>query len=93
MLTGAGFKQHVAGTPKQQALMGQLPPNQLVQRQWKGRPIWVYADPRGCNCIYAGYQPAFDRYQQTAHEQMQAVAANASQDFDGDAWGMTGWRD
>ncbi len=93
MLTSAGFEQRPAATPKQQARMEQLPPNKLVQRQWKGKPVYVYADPAGCRCIYLGNQAAYARYRQNARDEREAVAANENASFDGEAWGMTGWRD
>ncbi|MBV9654940.1 MAG: hypothetical protein JOZ42_10300 [Acetobacteraceae bacterium] len=91
-LTAAGFKPHGVGTPKQVALAAQLPANELVRRTYKGRALYVYSDPSGCNCLYAGYQPAYDRYMQTGRAQA-ASMAQADAEFDEDAWGMGGWRD
>lgn len=97
MLSAAGFTMKVADTPDKKAALASLPANQVTMRQVKGKNVFLYADPRGCNCLYVGndanYQTyrglAFDR--SVASQQLLAAQINAEADWDYGAWGPGFW--
>ena len=54
LLAAAGFQVKVADTPQRLAAMKSLPPNKFVTRVVNGQPIYQYADPLVCQCVYFG---------------------------------------
>jgi len=62
------------------------------------KPRYVYADAKYCNCVYAGDEAAYQRYQklalekQTAEDQLIAVQMNEDAAMDWEAWGARPWR-
>ena len=56
LLAAAGFQIRLADTPKRLAAMKTLPPNKFVMRVVNGKPIYQYADPLVCRCVYFGTQ-------------------------------------
>jgi len=64
MLTAAGFKTKPADTPEKVAELKKLPPLQLVKRDHNGKQLVLYADPRGCRCVFYGDQAALEAYRQ-----------------------------
>lgn len=101
MLAASGFKFVPANTPERQAAFQKLPPHQFVREIKDGRPMYVYADPTICVCIYVGGQKAYGTYQarrldkKIADEQANAAAMNqmAANDFymANWNWGMWGY--
>src|SRR5882762_9807638 len=57
LLAAAGFQVKVADTPQRLAAMKRLPPNKFVTRVVNGQPVYLYADPLVCRCVYFGAQP------------------------------------
>ena len=92
LLTSTGFERREADSSKRQAMMERLPPNKLIQQQRKGKAVYIYADPTGCNCVYLGNRDAFERYEHTAHGQ-EPIYGNADTSWDWEPWGMAGWRE
>jgi hypothetical protein len=93
LLAGAGFQVRVADTPNRLAAMRSLPPNKFVTRVVNGRPIYQYADPLVCRCVYFGTQQNWDAYRQEViaqriadENQMTAIMNQESWD-----WGPWGW--
>lgn len=92
-LVAAGFHQRPADTPARVASMKALPPNTFVTQTQKGRTVYLYADPTGCNCIYYGTEDNYGLYQQVRYQQrMSDQAARApipdeSYEFDYGLWG------
>ncbi|MFC0283285.1 hypothetical protein ACFFJB_06625 [Camelimonas abortus] len=66
MLSAAGFTMKTADTPKQQKALAALPPNAFTVRHVKGKPVFIYADPQGCNCIYVGGEQNYQQYKALA---------------------------
>jgi hypothetical protein len=94
MLAASGFKFVPANTPERQAAFQKLPPHQFVREFKDGKPLYVYADPTICVCIYVGGQKAYGTYQarrldkKLADEQAQTAAANS---FAASDMYMAGW--
>src|SRR5258707_1118259 len=64
MLSAAGFKIKIADTPEKMAELRKLPALTFVQRDHNGKQLTLYADPKGCKCVYYGDQAAFQAYHQ-----------------------------
>jgi hypothetical protein len=47
-------------------MMRSMPPNTFMQGQRGNQTVFLYADPKGCGCIYVGSQEQFLRYRQEA---------------------------
>lgn len=58
-LSQAGFIAHAADTTARYAMMNTLPPGQVTYRPAPTGPIYVYADPLGCGCVYMGSEAAY----------------------------------
>ncbi len=60
-LSQAGFIAHPANTTARYTLMNLLPPGSLTYRpSAEGMPIYLYADPVACGCVYMGDQKAYE---------------------------------
>ena len=93
LLAAAGFQIRVADTPHRLAAMKSLPPNKFVMRVMNGEPVYQYADPLVCRCVYFGTQGNWDAYRQEVfakqladEAQMTAVMNQSMWD-----WGPWGW--
>ena len=93
LLSAAGFIPKPANTPQLVAQLNHLPPHKFVQTTHNGQPIWLYADPTICSCLYAGNAHAYDTYRHEvfekhlANEQEETAQMNADAAMD---WGMWG---
>jgi hypothetical protein len=70
-----------------------LPPGRILRHERNGEPYFVFADPAGCRCLYAGAQPQYENYralvrQRTAADEAAVVTRDAS-DFR--LWGPGPW--
>jgi hypothetical protein len=59
-----------------------------VRKTWNGKPVWVYADPTMCGCLYMGTQDNYDAYIKEASKQMMTTAMRAN--FQDDPYSPTG---
>ncbi|MGV2981652.1 hypothetical protein ACERNI_15800 [Camelimonas sp. ID_303_24] len=64
LLTAAGFTTKVADTPARQAKLAAIPAGKMMARQVKGKTVYVFADPKGCNCVYIGDETAYQSFRQ-----------------------------
>lgn len=91
-LAAAGFVARTADTQEQQDMLARLPTKKLLLRSYQGVTHYVYADPKGCNCIYVGDAAAYQAFtktrQQAANANMQEWAA---QDFADSRWNWGAW--
>ena len=93
MLAAAGFQMRFADTPDQIASMKRLPPHKFTVQNQNGQPVYLYADPTVCGCIYYGSQTAFGTYQQMMFQQRLADQQQMTQmmaqqmAFDYGPWG------
>ena len=99
ILSAAGFQMKPANTPQRLAHLQTLTPLKLVPhtRSSDGKLLYVYADPKGCECLYVGDEGAYQRYRQLAlqqkiaQEQMVAAQMNADAAMDWGLWGPYWW--
>ncbi|WP_197461722.1 hypothetical protein [Acetobacter malorum] len=70
LLSQAGFIARPADTTARYAMMNTLPPGQLTYRPSSSGPVYLYADPIGCGCVYMGSNAAY----QNLHEANNARA-------------------
>lgn len=93
-LAAAGFIVRQADTPKRQTMLQQLPKKKLIERTHNGMTHYVYADPKGCKCLYVGNQQAFQAYSQ--QQQLQKIS-NQQQDiaenYSNPTWDWGEWGD
>lgn len=88
LLTAAGFTMKVADTPKRQAKLAALPIGKMISRSIKGKNVYVYADPKGCNCVYVGDDVAYQSYMQLGRnrsvpsENLLIAEMNSENDWD-----------
>ncbi len=61
-LTAAGFKKRSIKTEAQLADFRQIPAHMVRPTTYKGRPVYVYADPTICGCLYMGGTTAYNTY-------------------------------
>jgi hypothetical protein len=62
MLTAAGFKPRPIKTEAQLADFRSIPAHMIRPATYKGRAVYVYADPTICNCLYIGGPTAYNNY-------------------------------
>jgi hypothetical protein len=93
LLAASGFRVKLADTPKLVAQLNSLPPQTIAIRNRNGQPVFLYADPQVCKCLYYGDQVAYDTYRRNAlaqhiaqqNEEAAMLAEDASWDWQG--WG------
>ena len=93
LLAAAGFQVRIADSPHRLAAMRRLPPNKFVTRVVNGQPVYLYADPLVCSCVYFGTQQNWAAYRQEVLAQQladeaQMTALMYQSDWD---WGPWGW--
>lgn len=92
LLAAAGFQVRPADSPHRVAAMKRLPPNKFVMKVVNGNPVYLYADPLDCNCVYFGTQQNWDAYKgamfakQIADEQQMTAILN-QEAWDWGPWG------
>ena len=93
LLAAAGFQIRIADSPRRIAAMKRLPPNKFVTRVVNGQPVYQYADPLVCRCVYFGSQQNWDAYRQEVlakqlADEAQMTAIMNQTDWD---WGPWVW--
>ena len=61
-LAAAGFKQRPIKTEAQLADFRSIPAHMVRPSTYKGRAVYVYADPTICGCLYIGGPTAYNTY-------------------------------
>ncbi len=92
LLAAAGFQVRPADSPHRVAAMKRLPPNRFVTKVINGNPVYLYADPLDCNCVYFGTQQNWDAYKQEMFakqivNEQQMTAIMNQEDWDMGPWG------
>jgi hypothetical protein len=94
MLAAAGFKVKAADTSDKIDGLKALPPHKFVMSNQNGQPVYLYADPTICRCLYYGDQTAYASYQKMAFDQRLAnqrqMTASMLQDASWNYWGAWG---
>jgi hypothetical protein len=93
LLAAAGFQVRPADSPHRVAAMRRLPPNKFVMKVVSGNPVYLYADPLDCDCVYFGTQRNWDAYKQEMFakqlaNEAQMTAILNQEEWD---WGPWGW--
>jgi len=97
VLSAAGFQMKPADTPDRIAHLNSLTPRKLVPHMKDGKLLYVYADRKGCNCLFVGDEQAYQRYQQLAlkqqlaQEQLMAAQMNEDAAMNWGLWGPFWW--
>jgi hypothetical protein len=93
LLAAAGFQARPADSPHRVAAMKRLPSNKFVMKVVNGNPIYLYADPLVCNCVYFGTQQNWDIYKQEMFQKQLANEAQMTAILNQEAWdyGPWGW--
>ena len=93
LLAAAGFQIRIADSPHRLVAMRSLPPNKFVTKVVNGQPVYLYADPLVCRCVYFGNQQNWAAYRQEVlakqladEAQMTALMYQSAWD-----WGPWGW--
>ncbi len=96
LLSAAGFKMVPATTPAEVDMLNSLPPNKVQFSVKNNQPLYWYADPVNCNCVWTGDQAAYDRYQRLvvesniAEEQQETAEMMEEAAFGPGYWGWMG---
>jgi hypothetical protein len=61
-LAAAGFKVHSIKTEAQIADFRSIPAHMIRPATYKGRSVYIYADPTICGCLYIGSTTAYNTY-------------------------------
>jgi hypothetical protein len=61
-LAAAGFKKRPIATEAQLADFRTIPAHMIRPSTYKGKPVYVYADPTICGCLYIGGTTAYNTY-------------------------------
>ena len=87
-LTAAGFRPQPADTPEKLAQLQSLTPRRVLLRHPQGdEPHYVYADPKGCACLYVGGE---EQYQALRRNEAAAIDRFFAVEGSGDSmdWGL-----
>ena len=92
LLLDAGFNVRPADSPRRAAQLQRLPPHRMLVRYRNERPVYLYADPDACRCVYFGNERAYQNYRRMVSEQNlvgdQYMAGRYDEPgSDWDAWG------
>ena len=68
-LGAAGFQVKLADTPEKLNHLKFMADRRLMPTSKDGETVWVYADAKGCKCVYVGSQKNYQEYQRIAIHQ------------------------
>jgi len=91
LLAAAGFQQRPADSPHRLEAMKRLPPNRFVTKVVNGNPVYLYADPLDCNCVYFGTQQNWDAYKQEMFAKQIADQQQMTAIMNQDSWDWGPW--
>ena len=91
LLAAAGFQVRPADSPHRLAAMKTLPPNRFVIHIRDGSPVYLYADPLDCDCLYFGTQQNWDAYKQEMFAKQLADEAQMTAVLNQDTWDWGPW--
>ncbi|HEY1301187.1 MAG TPA: hypothetical protein VGF07_11870 [Stellaceae bacterium] len=91
LLAAAGFQVRTADTPQRLAAMQRLPPHRFVTRAVNGAPVYLYADPLVCRCVYFGTQQNWDAYRREMLARQLANEAQMTAIMNQEAWDFGPW--
>jgi uridine phosphorylase len=68
-LAAAGFQMKLANTPEKMEQLNRLGQRRLVPMEKDGATVFVYADGKGCKCVYVGSQQNYQEYERLSIQQ------------------------
>tara|TARA_R110002073_G_scaffold60233_1_gene151379 strand:+ start:359 stop:778 length:420 start_codon:yes stop_codon:yes gene_type:complete len=68
-LSAAGFQMKLANTPEKMEHLNRLGQRRLVPMEKDGATVFVYADAKGCKCVYVGSQKNYQEYERLSIQQ------------------------
>ena len=68
-LSAAGFDMKPADTPEKLAALQKVTPFKLLQGHQNGRPVYFYADPTDCKCLFVGSRANYEAFYKLAWQQ------------------------
>jgi len=93
LLAGAGFQIKIADTPERQNQLDAVPQRQIIRYETDGEILYVYANARTCDCLYAGTQANYERYRTLAGssrargaQSLEAIEAQPGTNPDWEIW-------
>ena len=96
LLGASGFVMIPAETPEEIANLNTLTPLKVEFSVKDNKPLYWYADPYSCKCVYTGDQAAYERYQKLrvekniADEEQEAALMNEQAAANANMWGWLG---
>lgn len=85
MLSAAGFHMKPASTAEQQATLQGMTPLKVRFYPLDGKMHYWFADPVYCDCLFAGNQEAYQRYEQIRLQQHEVRAQEQTAEMNEDA--------
>jgi len=92
LLAASGFKMRLADTPEKLTQIKALTQRRILAHRSKGKLLYVYVDAEHCQCVYAGSEEAYRRYQklaldrQLAAEERRDTNRDKPKEMDWDEW-------
>jgi hypothetical protein len=74
LLSQAGFIAVSANTPARVAKLSQLKPLKVKESTHNGEPVYWFADPYVCHCVFRGTRQEYQQYQALSKQQELAEA-------------------
>lgn len=95
LLTAAGFSMKPADTPEKMSRLRRVPLYEVAVRSKGEQPIYYYADPNFCQCIYLGNESNYQAYRQLLIQRNMSsgpVAVTPADMETEEEWGVLGSR-
>lgn len=95
LLMAAGFAKKPADTPEKMARLRRVPLYEIAVRKKGEQPVYYYADPNVCQCIYLGNETNYQTYRRLLIERNMRTGPVAVTPADMEAeeeWGVLGSR-
>jgi len=96
LLSAAGFQMVPADTPEEVNMLNSLTPKKVQFSVRDNKPLYWYADPYDCKCVWTGDQAAYDRYERMIYEsnlvneEEEAAMLAEQAEFGPGLWGWAG---
>jgi hypothetical protein len=95
LLMAAGFAKKPADTPEKMSRLRRVPLYEIAVRKKGDQPVYYYADPNYCQCIYLGNETNYQAYRRLLIERNMRNPPVAVTPADMEAeeeWGVLGSR-
>jgi hypothetical protein len=79
LLTEAGFRVTTADTTARREALSSLTPLKVQYFEYNGKPLFWFADPYVCHCVYAGDETNYDRFRQLKRERAEYLEEETAQ--------------